>query len=525
MLKKIFSLVILLQISVFANSFKTNSELDNVKVYLSGVELSHKASVNLNELGRQTIIIEGLASSINERSLQVKGLGNFTILSVKSRPNYLTDDRKTKEIIDLENQKEKLVNEKNGFISDNEILNSEIELLNDNRKISPNSKLSLKDLENFSKYYRKRLSEIKNSISVNDEKIKSLNEKIAKIDKQLNTATRNKPLNEVVVEVIVNKKGKASFEITYLSYSAGWNPSYNVRVKDINSNVELSLLANLWQNTGLNWEEKNIALSTLNPRDASSKPVLHTWYLDFVRDYFRKEMKSGYSNARVQELTADQALPAAAEMEDFIEVHESQLSFEFVTDIKYSIPSDRDNHIVLLKNYNLDAEFKYYAAPKYSNHAYLVAYLKDWKKENLMPGNASIYFENTFVGETYIDAYKIDNKLSISLGKDKSIVVKREVLKDFTEDKFLSSDIERMFGYSIDITNNKSKSVSLIIEEQIPISKNENIEVDLQNNGGGKLNSKNGILSWELDLDSGKSKNYKYNYSVRYPSDKKINNL
>jgi uncharacterized protein (TIGR02231 family) len=144
---------------------------------------------------------------------------------------------------------------------------------------------------------------------------------------------------------------------------------------------------------------------------------------------------------------------------------------------------------------------------------------------NLLPGQANIYFENSYVGNSSIHPSSTNDTLSISLGRDQNIIVSRDVIKDYTEDKFLSSNIERTFAFEIKIKNSKKTSEKITVEDQIPISKNEDIVVKLIESSGAQFNSESGKLKWIVDVEGGKSVTKKLVYSVKYPGNKQIPNL
>ncbi|NMB83078.1 MAG: DUF4139 domain-containing protein [Ignavibacteria bacterium] len=212
-------------------------------------------------------------------------------------------------------------------------------------------------------------------------------------------------------------------------------------------------------------------------------------------------------------------------MADYFSAEQKQLSIGFNPSLKYSIPSDNKPHTIAISDFTIPASYEYYAAPKFDSNAFLLAILTKWNEYNLLPGQVNIYFENSYVGQSYIDPFTSKDTLAISLGKDQNITIKRDVLKDFTEDKFLSSDVERFFGYDIVVRNNKSIPVTILVEEQIPISKNEDIRVKVIDISGGKLNQTDGKVTWKVSVEPSKNVTKKFVYSVRYPKDKTISGL
>ena len=530
MIKTILAYLLLLQSSfLFANDANIKTKLDAAKVFLSGAELTHSATAEIPGKGNYELIFEGFAASINENSLQVFTDADVLILSVTSRINYLRSAEKTQEVIKLEDSLKYANLKKSKLNNERDILYMEVDLLNSNRQLTGGDKsVSIKEIQQFSKYYVDRLVDIKNLMLGVDLKIEEVEKDIKRISNQLNEVIkkRNQPLSEVVVNVTAGKAVKCNFVISYLNNNAGWNPIYDIRAKDIMSPLTLNYNAEVFQNSGIEWKDARIILSTRNPRENGNKPELYEWYLDFERENVwareRTMMMSKSANDEALQMGMVASKPL---LENFVSITENTMAVEFSADVNYTIPSDNKAHKISLRDYQLPARFEYYTAPKVDNNAYLVAYVNEWKNLNLLPGKANIYFENSFVGESIIDPFTTEKELTLSLGRDKNIIVERKLLKDFTEDKFLSSDVERQFAYEIKIKNNKKNNVKLILEEQFPISKNEEIKVELINEGGAEVNKTKGILKWVLDLKTSEDISKQFVYSVRYPANKIIPGL
>lgn len=529
--KLLFVVILLLPVFVFGSEVNVKTKLETAKVFLSGVELTHSASANIPGKGNYELVFEGFASNINENSIQVSASGDVLILSVKSRINYLKANEKSKEVIALEDSLKILNIQKSKQQNEKDINYMEIELLNANKQLTGNEKTaSVKEIQQFAKFYTDRLKEIKNSVINIDLKLSEIEKDINRITNQLNEINkrRNLPSTEIVVNVASNKAGRSDFKISYLNYNAGWTPAYDIRAKNITSPVTLNYKAEVFQYSGLEWKDAQIILSTRNPRENNNKPELYTWYLDFAQDAFvweRTASKPMMMKGMKQNESLEMDAPAAPSMEDFIKVSETQLAVEFIADINYTIPSDNKQHSIALREYELPARFEYYAAPKLDSDAFLVAYVNEWKELNLLPGQANIYFENSYVGQSVINPFTVEKELTLSMGVDKNIIIERKLLKDFTEDKFLSSNVERQFAYEIKIKNNKKSGVKLILEELYPISKNEEIKVELINTAGAEVDKVKGILKWVIDLKPSEDISKQFIYSVRYPADKVIPGL
>src|SRR5690606_29889251 len=165
------------------------------------------------------------------------------------------------------------------------------------------------------------------------------------------------------------------------------------------------------------------------------------------------------------------------------------------------------------------------SVPKLEKEAFLLAEIEDYSKYNLLSGEANIIFEGMYAGKTYIDPNSTSDTLRLSMGRDKKVSVKREKVADKSGSKFLSSYKEQTFTYDLTVKNNKKETVSLMLKDQYPISTDKDIQVELLESDGAKINKETGVLTWELKLKPGESKKLRISYKVRYPKDKPIYNL
>ena len=155
-------------------------------------------------------------------------------------------------------------------------------------------------------------------------------------------------------------------------------------------------------------------------------------------------------------------------------------------------------------------------------NAYLVAKIKDYGEYNLLPGEANVVFERMYVGKTYINANADTEALQLSLGKDQNISVNRQLIKEKSGDKTLSSRKVQDFVYEITIRNNKKETVSIMVEDQIPLSSNTDIEIILADKGGANVDEENGKLSWNINLKPHETKKLRFGYQVKSAKDKTL---
>ena len=208
---------------------------------------------------------------------------------------------------------------------------------------------------------------------------------------------------------------------------------------------------------------------------------------------------------------------------DYVQINENQLNITFDIDIPYDVPSNGKVQSVTLKELSVPASYKYYGIPKLDKDAYLLAEVSDWEQMNLLPGEANIIFEGTYIGKSFIDPATTQDTLNFTLGRDKRVVVKREKLVDYSSVKFLGNAKKQTFTYEITVKNNKKEKVQLLLKDQYPLSTNKDIEVELMETSNANVNNELGVLNWSLQLAPGEVKKVRFSYSVKYPKDKVVN--
>jgi uncharacterized protein (TIGR02231 family) len=264
-----------------------------------------------------------------------------------------------------------------------------------------------------------------------------------------------------------------------------------------------------------------------------TKPTLNPWYIDY--NIYKSENRKGVMDKLQEVQITSQALfnrgYAYEDSDDeknimgadqFTTVVHRLISAEFKIDLPYSIKSNNEKHMVLIKSTNLDTKFKYYSVPKLDASVYLVAQMTKLDELQLVPGQANIFFDGSYIGETYIDPTTMDDTLNLSLGKDPSIVVKRTLLKKELKDRIIGDKRERTFAYSIEISNQKSSSIEIVIQDQLPITQNADINIESDNFAKGRFDERTGLLEWSFILKAKENKVIDYNFRVKHAKDKNL---
>lgn len=358
---------------------------------------------------------------------------------------------------------------------------------------------------------------------------------MGKLNNQINEQNElyNRGTSEIVVSLSADAATAVDLDVNYVVANAGWYPVYDLRAINTKSPVQLSYKASVFQSTGEEWKNVKLKLSTANPNQSGLKPELSSWILDFYQPaamgYFNDKKAAravaGAPSMEMAKMDAELEAPVASSVADYVSTIQTSLNTEFDISLPYTVVSAAKATTVDIRKYEMKADYIYSVAPKLDKDAFLLARATDWEEFSLLPGEANIFFEGTFVGKSFIDPNNIKDTLSVSLGRDKRIVVKREKLKDLTSRNFVGSTKKESYAYEISVRNTKNEPIRIVVEDQVPIAQNTQIDVSLQNAGGAKYNKTNGKLVWELELKANETRKLSYQFEVKYPKDKQVTGL
>ncbi len=525
-------------VAVGQNEKSVDSKITNVTVFLNKAQVTREIKTRL-EAGKTNLVITSLTSQLDPQSIQVSGKGSFVILGISHEQNYLNEFNIPKGLKSLKDSVESLQKQLMLEQSQKEILNKEEQMLLSNQKIGGTTQnLTVAELKAMADFYRSRLGDIVSSRMRQDDKIKKINEHMVKLNNQINNQNElyGRNTSEIVVSISAEAATSVDLEVNYVVANAGWYPIYDLRAINTKSPVQLSYKANVFQSTGEEWKNVKLKLSTANPNQSGLKPELSAWFLDFYQPIAyglesRRYKSAAPARAPLMEkedakMSMDaMTAPTAESVADYVSTIQTTLNTEFDISLPYSVLSAGKPTVVDIRNYEMKSDYTYSVAPKLDNDAFLLARATGWEEFNLLPGEANIFFEGTFVGKSFIDPNNIKDTLSVSLGRDKRIVVKREKLKDLTSHNFIGSTKKESYAYEISVRNTKAENIKIILEDQVPVSQNTQIEVSLQDLGGAKFIKNTGKLVWELELKPSETRKIVYKFEVKYPKDKQINGL
>jgi hypothetical protein len=594
------------------------NQIKEVTLFLSGAQVFETATGTL-PAGETMLLVKGLSPFLDEKSIQVKGQGNFIIQAVNKRLDFLHEKEEGEKAKALEKEIAEIEKRQSNLRNRIQVLGTKMSVLSANKSIGSSqagtSMTALKaTLDFFDAEHTKIANEelqINTQLAANDQEIEALRNQLYALQQ-----SDDKAKAEIRIRVKVTNAGPATFQINYLVSNAGWYPKYDVRVKSITEPLQLQYKAEVFQNTGADWKNVKLRFSNANPNQGGQAPIIDKWELNYARyttvnkfavpqtpgsisglvldeqgqplpgttvlvkgttigtttdmegrysltlpttaqalvfSFVGMRMEElpiqGRSNLNVTLIQENQVLSevmvtgiyrerekkalagtnltlrgtssmdAAPLMTNFVE---NQTTVEIQVAEPYSIKSNGERTLVDLKTYEIPATYRYTAIPKLEKDAFLLAEMADWSQYSLLEGESNLYFEDGFVGRSILNPAALQDTLQISMGRDRSIVMQREKVDQFSKKRSIGSNITESRGYEITLKNNKSQAVTLQLKDQIPVSVNSNITVTTGELSGGTLDPLTGIVTWEITLPPGGQQKLSLRYEVKYPKSERI---
>lgn len=518
-----------------------SAKLTDATVYLRGAALTHTASATLKS-GSQEVIIDGLSPDIEINSLKVKANG-VLISATEFSQDYLTPREQAAHIKKLQDSldlyQEQLKDVQNELAVHKQLL----KLVTDGTQNNMSQKdgtVTIADINANMELYRTKAAELQKSIDKDNKKIEKLKETVNRLNNQINQdETENSQLNGMLrLSVSVPENTTTTFTITYFTNQAQWVPCYDINIPSMDKSITLQAKAKVRQLTGLDWNNVKLTLSNATPNRSTVAPVFNTWFLRFQRpqtfvDGMRMRSPStsnsvSYAVAEESDASmgylASQKASAPILMNDFVEVEDQDIQVSFAISVPYDIPGNGKEKLIDLKSYDVKADFKYYSVPKLSDETYLVATLSDYEKYNLLPGEATVTFNNTFVGRTRLRPNDTESQITLTLTTEPRMTVKREKQKDFCSTKHVGNSTTVTQSYLITVKNNLNRAAKLTLKEQYPISNDKDIEVkDVTITPKATYDKSDiGVVTWDVELQAGETRTFTVTYSVKHPSDRTI---
>lgn len=540
------------------------SEVDEIKLFLTAGEMVHHENLSLKK-GRNRIIFSGISAYADPQSIQFIGEGKYRLVSVNTEMDFLAAEQFNPEISVLKDSMDQLSDQHQNTLDVLDSYFAEQAVLNTNKDLGgANQSVTVTQIKEASEFYRKRTLEINQAITKLKKEKRRLNEIIETIRFQLVELNYNENQRSNQVVILVDSDSPISMKTTlkYLVSDCGWAASYDLSAIDINQKINLKYKAQVYNNTGNDWKDVSLTLSTGDPNLSASHPELSPWYLNYYSagyiqskgankyyvprakmDDYRQDVVSNINMANQRAYDNYYTLDDAEKMKDQLsfnklelsknqlvgnapvslkQIEISELTTEFPIEHKFSCPTDAKPYTVNVKEMDLDATFSHITVPKLDKAAFLMANIVGWQDLDLIPGPTNVYFAGVYVGMSDINTRNVSDTLSLSFGRDSKVVVMRKLKKELSSKKVIGSSKKESYIYEIAVRNNRSTPIQIKVFDQVPISNSSDITVTVDQISDGSQDLTTGEVKWNLTIPSMEVQTKDIGYTVKYPKNTDI---
>jgi hypothetical protein len=340
----------------------TEASIKKVTVFKQGAQVEHAKELNLSA-GKQTVIFQKMTDFMDPSSIQLKCSESATILCVRTRKNYDDKTIAAAELTEKNDRKKALEKQERTLRDEYKVLLLDEQLLLKNNSLSSQQQsVKISELKEASVFFHAKLSEINTRKSQLDSEIESVVRKINTIEQEINTRKGLPVTNytEIEVELDVEKSGSVNFDFTYITHKASWKPYYDMRSTGVGAPVMLEAKGLVSQNTGIEWKNVQLVLSTNDPYDNTQEPVIEPWFVNYYTPAPRKQVTERFIpeynfdgetiHGEVTDATTGEALAFAK-----ISMNNNPL-ISFTTDasghFSFSVPRGETGYTVSYLGYN-----------------------------------------------------------------------------------------------------------------------------------------------------------------------------
>ncbi|MDZ4791956.1 MAG: mucoidy inhibitor MuiA family protein [Hyphomicrobiales bacterium] len=539
-----------------AADIKAASTIAGVTVFPKGAEITRTAEVSA-PAGSSVFVIQDLPANIDTESVRVEGeiTGGVEISSVDASQIFIKKPG-VAEIADATERK-RLEDEIQALRDERASLDGVIEGANAQKALAQNlAKLPLAssrgqqpslapDWNGLFDLIGGRLGEIQKTILASQVKQREIDVKIKELEERLNREPPEETeRTEVRVFIEAASQAAGKMRIRYRSVNAGWSPAYDARLateKDGQASLALTRRATVTQETGEDWENVAMMLSTARPGGSTAAPDIRPTLVDFrpdiapapkaalrqapqaapAPDAFRFGADSKFGE---ESETADMPKPIT-QASAIIENSTYQAVFKIPA--KVSIKTGSGDKKVVISTETIKPTVKIISVPKQSTTAFLNANFTYKGEAALLPGEAALYRDNVYVGSGQLPLIASGQEFNLGFGADDAVKVNRiSVKREKGETGLLTSSNVDEQHFSITVKNLHAKPAVVMILDQMPYSEDEKIVVEMLPVTTQPVETnhddKRGVLAWEMDVKPGEEKVIFLSYQITWPLKREV---
>lgn len=532
----------------FASESAVDSAIKKVVVYKDRALVLREAAVAL-ETGESRLLFDFLPESIEPGSLQVKASHAVVLQDIEFSTVYYDSypdekinalDKKLRDLQDsIEDRRDAIEQAKDEkrFLEKISI-NVTTKTEGDKTELDPEKWLKIIE---FYSSQREALDEMIRNLT---RQIRDIENEKNRINLELNTLKqgRGKSKKQAVVVIQAEKPAEVTIGLSYVVYGPSWAPDYDIRVDSNKKLVDFSYNGKVRQNTGEDWHNVDLVLSTAAPHISGQQPVLFPWYLSLYDPVQYGTGKYKGVEGEMSQMfnlyeSGDAAVMGASETtSDSIVIHNASVesgatAVQFDVAGSHTIDSDNNSHKVSIFKKSFPASFRYSAVPKLSSFAYLKTKIKNDTPFPILRGTTKIFLDGSFVANSSIDNVSPGEEFWTFLGIDEGITIDYKFVRKETKEAGIFQTHNKItYHYETTIHNKKNIPIEIVIWDQLPMSQDKELKItllepDYRKDTDSLKKNDNDFYEWLKNIDPGEETLIVFKYRVEYPKDKLISGL
>jgi len=539
-----------------ADALKVSSTLTAATVYMDRATLTRRAVVDV-PAGSHTVVFENLSASMMVDSLRAEGkaagkvvLGALSHKLVSGtdliapREQALNDQLQA-----AEDQKRRIEAEKTGLTEKIAFLTS----LSKEAAARTREEITQVDLnpDQWSQAASVVSADITTALKAvveQDIALRAVEREIEKIKTELAMLSTNQRNHyAVMLPLEADSATTLTVDLSYQIPNASWTPIYDARLDTKTGKVDLIQYGSVQQNSGEDWSDIALTLSTAQPQRGAGLPDLTPLWLSLFQPYSYGVANRAISMQSMESMDAQvqNAMPAskAPEMAGAAEPPMQEASFKaatidtggFVSDYKIAGPStvkaDGTTSKLLIGAFESESKLQVQIKPQMSTDAYLVAQTTLKGEAPVLPGSVNLFRDGAFVGQGALPLLRPGQKQDLAFGVDDQIAVKRKVLKDERSKTGVIGQDQVIERHVVtEIQNLRTTPVEIAVLETIPVAQDKTIKVQMiekETTSGYASDVRNvkGLLEWTQTLSPKDNTHIKLGWKVSWPADQQLSGL
>jgi hypothetical protein len=547
-----------------------STRISAVTVYTDQALLTRQGSLELTGQERGLIVAD-LPATLQPQSIRVKGSGTVAVrlLGVRTEhvyapePIVVRDVQLAEQIDQVRRQQEQvkqelaLLQRQCQFVQE---LMGEKSSDRFSRALSM-QRMTLDQTGDLLDFVGQRYRELTGAIAQQEQARRQLDKQLTALFEQLNQVEtpHAKESYTLIIGLLPTGPGEFELEVSYTVNWASWQPLYDLQVDTQKGELHLDYLAEVTQNTGEDWSDVALTLSTAKPGLGALPPKLSPWYIDIPapprmaspasismerrgrgRDFSAVSADSleDFSAVSADSLELVDELDFTLGLSEVLEPTTAptytaqaigaQVSREgsvvtFQIDGNNNIPSDGTPQKITVFGENYPCRLAYVAIPKLVSFAYLQALVTNPATgATLLPGAANIFRDSTFVGTTCLQNVAPNQEFKLNLGIDEGLQIQRELIERKVDKRLMQDKRLITYGYRLVVRNLGDRETTLTLTEQLPVSRNEQIKVRLTRSHPQIQLGEMGILEWQIPLKPLAKQEVTYQFTVEVPRDLQV---